>query len=56
METEKKQDIVLKPGSIFEKYTIIKLLGSGGMGSVYLVRHNVLDSLFGAASSPSWSM
>ena len=36
----------LKPGAVFEKYTVEKQLGQGGMGSVYLVRHNVLDSLF----------
>ncbi len=41
-----KNGDALKPGAAFEKYTIVKLLGQGGMGSVYLVRHEVLDSLF----------
>ena len=41
-----KHGDALKPGAAFEKYTIVKLLGRGGMGSVYLVRHEVLDSLF----------
>ena len=40
------EDDHLKPGAVFEKYTVVKQLGQGGMGSVYLVRHNVLDSLF----------
>ena len=40
------KDDVLRPGMVFERYTVVKQLGQGGMGSVYLVRHNVLDSLF----------
>lgn len=43
---EKDTDRILKPGTVFEKYTIEKMLGRGGMGIVYLVRHNVLDSYF----------
>lgn len=36
----------LKPGDTFLGYVVQKLLGSGGGGSVYLVRHEVLDTLF----------
>ena len=36
----------LKPGAVFGNYTIEKLLGHGGTGAVYLVRHNVLDTQF----------
>ena len=43
---EKDTDGILKPGTVFEKYTVEKMLGRGGMGVVYLVRHNVLDSYF----------
>ena len=46
IKNNKGSDDTLKPGMVFEKYTVVKLLGQGGMGSVYLVRHNVLDSLF----------
>lgn len=37
---------MLRPGSTFGRYTIVKLLGQGGMGEVYLVRHDVLDTEF----------
>ena len=45
MKRDTARDI-LPPGSVFEKYTVYKRLGSGGMGAVYLVRHNILDTLF----------
>ena len=37
---------VLKSGDMFGKYIVERLLGTGGMGAVYLVRHQVLGSLF----------
>ncbi len=37
---------MLSAGSKFGKYTIVRTLGTGGMGAVYLVRHEVLDAYF----------
>ena len=37
---------MFSPGAKFGKYTVVRLLGSGGMGAVYLVKHDVLDAHF----------
>lgn len=37
---------VLQPGEKFQGYVVEKLLGRGGLGSVYLVRHEMLDTLY----------
>ncbi len=42
----KKVSRELHHGDAFEKYTVERQLGSGGMGAVYLVKHNVLDTFF----------
>lgn len=38
--------MMLCPGSTFGRYTVVRLLGQGGMGTVYLVRHDVLETEF----------
>ncbi len=37
---------MLAAGSKFGRYTVVRTLGTGGMGTVYLVRHDVLDAYF----------
>jgi len=37
---------ILESGDKFGKYIVERLLGTGGMGAVYLVRHQVLGSTF----------
>ncbi len=38
--------VLLSPGDEFEKYTVVRELGHGGMGAVYLVHHPILDTDF----------
>ena len=37
---------VLKAGEKFRSYVVVKLLGKGGLGCVYLVRHEMLDAYY----------
>ena len=37
---------MLTAGAKFGRYTVVRTLGTGGMGAVYLVRHDVLDAYF----------
>lgn len=37
---------VLQPGENFRGYVVERLLGEGGLGSVWLARHQMLDTLF----------
>lgn len=37
---------MLQAGTKFGRYTVVRTLGAGGMGAVYLVRHDVLDAYF----------
>lgn len=37
---------IFQPRERFRGYTVERLLGKGGLGAVYLVRHDVLDTLF----------
>ena len=37
---------MLHPGDVFEKYRIIKLIGSGGMAEIYLAEHILLKTYY----------
>ena len=37
---------LLQPGENFRGYVVERLLGKGGLGAVYLVRHEMLDTLY----------
>ena len=41
-----KTDPVLHPGETFHGYRVEKLIGKGGLGTIWLVRHHMLDTLF----------
>ena len=42
---------VFRPGDTFLGYTIERLLGEGGLGSVWLARHGMLDTLYAAKTT-----
>ena len=37
---------LFNPGDVFKGYVVEKVLGSGASGTVWLVRHEFLDTLF----------
>ena len=40
------EEPLFRPGERFHGYCVEKLLGKGGLGAVWLVRHEMLDTLF----------
>ena len=38
--------VLVRPGDNFQGYKVERLLGKGGLGTVWLVRHLMLDTLF----------
>lgn len=46
MSEESARPEIFKPGESFRGSVVERLLGNGGLGAVYLVRHEMLNSLF----------
>lgn len=46
-----KED-VFQTGDKFRGYIIERLLGNGGLGAVYLVRHEMLDTVYACSEIP----
>ena len=44
---------MLSAGTKFGRYIVVRALGKGGMGTVYLVRHEVLDAYFALKVLPT---
>ena len=43
---EEKKAVVFRPGESFHGYIIEKQIGEGGLGTIWLGRHHMLDTLF----------
>ena len=44
--SKEEKAVVFEPGELFHGYIIEKQIGKGGLGTIWLGRHNMLDTLF----------